>query len=331
MKSNIYTCYILFLLFIICTLPLTFRQNVNSAFVNNNITTFNLSGLYIADNQDKYFLKQLDHSLWWIGTDKNASNIKNVFKGTVYGNNIKGQWIDSPINLTTSNNGSLNMSISFHSIDNVSINKVSSSYDFPVNQLIKFNPNSQTFPQFMVSINNINVTHSRAPLYDDLYVGLSAMKYNNDPLISTNYFAHSEGNSNVSLNLMVGPFEFNQNDKGITVEFVGLNKENVEPTSTLINLKEILTQLFDTSFNSYNLSNSNQADIAILSLSPDLHLYACNGVVFADKIFISAEELKQLLNNGTYSQEKTYIGNSSPNGCGPNSIYQVKWSIIPIK
>jgi hypothetical protein len=34
------------------------------------------------------------------------------------------------------------------------------------------------------------------PLYNDLYVGLSAMKYNNDSLISTNYFAHSEGNSN---------------------------------------------------------------------------------------------------------------------------------------
>ena len=52
------------------------------------------------------------------------------------------------------------------------------------------------------------------------------------------------------LNLMMGHFEFNQNDKGLAVEFIGLNKENVEPTSTLINLKEILIQLFDTSFNS---------------------------------------------------------------------------------
>ena len=60
------------------------------------------------------------------------------------------------------------------------------------------------------------------------------MKYNNDSLISTNYFAHSEGNSNV-FKLDVGHFEFNQNDKGLAVEFIGLNKENVEPTSTLIN------------------------------------------------------------------------------------------------
>ena len=41
------------------------------------------------------------------------------------------------------------------------------------------------------------------------------------------------------LNLMVGHFEFNQNDKGLTVEFIGLNKENVEPTSTLINLYQL--------------------------------------------------------------------------------------------
>jgi hypothetical protein len=37
---------------------------------------------------------------------------------------------------------------------------------------------------------------TQVPLYNELYVGLSAMKYNNDSLISTNYFAHSEGNSN---------------------------------------------------------------------------------------------------------------------------------------
>ena len=75
------------------------------------------------------------------------------------------------------------------------------------------------------------------------------MKYNNDSLISTNYFAHSEGNSN-EFNLDGGAFWVNQNDKGLAVEFIGLNKENVEPTSTLINLKEILIQIFDTSFNS---------------------------------------------------------------------------------
>jgi hypothetical protein len=330
MKNGNYILCILFLFFIFCILRLTTGQNADSIFANN-ITTFNLSGIYVADNQDKYFLKQIGNSLWWIGTDKNTTNIKNVFKGTIYENHlIKGQWIDSPMNFTTGNNGSLNMVISFPSADNVSI-KVASNYDFPLNNLIKLNPGFQTFPQFMVSIDNISVIDPRAPLYDDLYVGLSAMKYNNDPLISSNYFPHSEGNSNISSNLLVGPFEFNQNDKGLAVEFVGLNKENVEPASAIINLKEILTQLFDTSFNSYNLSNSNQADIAIQSLSPDLHLYACNGVVFADKMLISNEELEKLLINGTYSQEKTYTGNTSPKGCGPNSIYQVKWSIVPVK
>jgi len=83
-----------------------------------------------------------------IGTDKTTFNIKNIFKGTIYGNNIKGQWIASPMNLTTIYNGSLNMAISFSSIENVSINKVSTNYDFPLNQLKKLNPTFLKFPQF---------------------------------------------------------------------------------------------------------------------------------------------------------------------------------------
>jgi hypothetical protein len=63
-----------------------------------------------------------------------------------------------------------------------------------------------------------------------------------------------------------------------------------------------------------------------------LHLYACNGLVFADKIFIHTEELAKSLNNGTgYSREKLYAGSESPVGCGPDSLYQIKWSIIPLK
>jgi hypothetical protein len=56
------------------------------------------------------------------------------------------------MNLTTSDNGSLNMAISFSSIENVSLNKVSTNYDFPLNQLIKFNSTFLKFPQFMIGI-----------------------------------------------------------------------------------------------------------------------------------------------------------------------------------
>jgi hypothetical protein len=67
-----------------------------------------------------------------------------------------------------------------------------------------------------------------------------------------------------------------------------------------------------------------------LSLYPDLHLYACNGVVFAGKIFISNDELKQLLINGTYSREKPILAISLSTD-DPYSIYPAKWSIVPIK
>ena len=52
------------------------------------------------------------------------------------------------MNLTTIDNGSLNMAISFSSIENVSINKVSTNYDFPLNQLKKLNLTFLKFSQF---------------------------------------------------------------------------------------------------------------------------------------------------------------------------------------
>ena len=330
MKGNASAYLIVISLFILCFPQIVFGQNITSKFANNE-KAFNLSGLYIANNNDKYFLKQIGNSVWWIGTDNNESLIKNVFKGTIAGNIIVGQWIDKPLDLTSTNGGSNNFTINLNS-KNVTISRLFSSDNFAVTQLNRVSPPLNNSIHFMVSLNNINVIIPRAPLYDVLAVGVSAKKDSGDPITSTNYLGTRDGNSNISLNLNAGPFEMNQNDKGITVEFIGLNKENVEVASTLINIKEILTQLFDPSFNSFDLSNPDQGDVTIRSLSPDLHLYACNGLVFADKIFIPKEELIKSFNNGTtFSRENIYTGSKSPTGCGPNSEYQIKWSIVPIK
>ena len=324
--------YIVFLFFVIYTPLLSFGQPNNSTIVHNSIIhtdkSFDLTGLYISDNQDKYFLKQLGDSLWWIGTDKNDSHVKNIFKGIIDGNNITGQWIDSPL-IKTMGNGSLNLLVSSNSIENITINKVSSNDKFPVNHLIKFNPNTQFIPRFMVTLDSINVKIPRSPIFDVLSVGLSVKKDNNDPIVKTWYLANSEGNSNITLDIRLGPFEFDKKDNGLTIEFIGVNKDDASIPSTLINLEETLIQLSDPSFNSYNISSAKEADSIIHSLSPALLLNGCNGLVFADKIFFQFEELKKLLSSGTYSQEKSFLGTQSPLGCGPNSEYQVKWSVVP--
>jgi hypothetical protein len=96
--------YVLCPFFILYTLLITFGEQDNSTisanFTTNTTTSFDLSGLYICDNQDKYFLRQTGNSLWWIGTDKDGSHVTNIFKGIIDGNNITGQWIDSPLEKT---------------------------------------------------------------------------------------------------------------------------------------------------------------------------------------------------------------------------------------
>jgi hypothetical protein len=74
--------------------------------------------------------------------------ILKIYLKELFMETIKGQWIASSMNLTTIYNGSLNMAISFSSIENVSINKVSTNYDFPLNQLKKLNLTFLKFSQF---------------------------------------------------------------------------------------------------------------------------------------------------------------------------------------
>ena len=112
---------------------------------------------------------------------------------------------------------------------------------------------------------------------------------------------------------------------------MGVNKEDSRTTPILISLGETLVQLFDPSFDFYSLSNMYQTNLLMRSLSPGLLSGGCNGLVFADKIFLPFEELKKSISNGIYSQEKSYLGTESPPGCGPNSKYQVKWSVVPVE
>jgi hypothetical protein len=218
-----------------------------------------------------------------------------------------------------------------NSTENITLVKVPSKDKFPINQLIKFNPETQVIPKFMVMLNGVNVDIPRSPVHDVLYVGLSAKKDGDAQLTSTRYLADSEGNSNITLDLTLGPFDLDKKGDGLIIVFMGVNKEESRTAPILISLGETLIQLFDPSFDFYGLSNMYQTDLLLRSLSLGLVSGGCNGLVFADKIFLPFEELKKSISNGTYSQEKSYLGTESPLGCGPNSKYQVKWSIVPVE
>ena len=127
MKSIKLIFYALFLFFVIYIPQLAFGQQNNSITGNQHITNISkqqdLSGLYLSNDQDKYFLKQVGDSLWWIGINKNNSQVDNIFKGIINGNNITGQWIGSPLKKTI-DNGSIKLIISYNSNKNITINKV---------------------------------------------------------------------------------------------------------------------------------------------------------------------------------------------------------------
>ena len=320
--------------FILYTPLIAFGQQDNSTISTNptanTSNSFDLSGLYISDNQDKYFLRHAGNSLWWVGTDRDGSHVKNIFKGSIDGNNITGQWIDSPLEKTIGE-GSLNLILLANSTENITLVKVPSKNKFPISQLMKFNPETQVIPKFMVLLNGVSVDIPRSPIHDVLYVGLGVKKDGDAPLTATRYIANSEGTSNITLDLTLGPFELDKKDDGLTIVFMGANKEDPRTTPILISLGETLIQLFDPSFDLYSLSNMYQTNLLLRSLSPGLVSGGCNGPVFADKVFLPLEELKKSISNGIYSQEKSYIGTESPPGCGPNSKYQVKWSVVPVE
>ncbi len=333
MKNIGYIYFSVFLFLLICVHHSSFGQ-INNITKSNNILTnasqFDLSGQYLSNKLDKYYLKQVGNSLWWIGFDKYNATLNNIFKGVVVGNNIVGQWIDSPLkNIVES--GTLTMKIYPGPNKTITISKVPFDNKFSINQLTKTNTEGRIMSKFMVVIDNINVKTPRSPIFDVVSIGLSVKKGDGVPMISTQYLASHETNDNISLYLGVGPLEIKNKDKGIIIEFLGINKNDASVSSMLINLEEALIQLSDPSFNSYDISNSIQADAALKSIFPGLLSTDCNGLIFSDKILIPIQDLKKILSSGTYSQEKTYLGTTSSPGCGPISKYEVKWSIVPIQ
>lgn len=329
MKLISFIITIMFISVVIIVPSNVYAQNI----LSNNNNTLNLtnlpdlSGLYLSDSQDKYYVRNIDDSIWWVSISKNDSSILNIFKGIINKNKIIGTWIDSPLRKTTGF-GNLNMSIDVHSQENITLNSNMIGNKYSSLHLVKFIPESIILPRIFVVLDSIRIEIPRAPTNDVLYVGLSAKKDFDNPIASTRYLGNRGENSNITLDLKVGPFDLDKKDKGITINFLGINKAGARTPQSLINLQDTLFQLLDPI---YSWSNPYQANSIVRSISPGLLPGGCNGLVFADKIFISTEDIKKMLSTDSTSIEKYYEGVESPTGCGPNSKYYVKYSIMPVE
>jgi hypothetical protein len=329
MQKVIIYCIVLIFFSISCMFFVTYT-NAQSP-TNNSI---DISGIYLSDKQTIYHVKQTNNTVWILETtapNVESSTIINIFSGTLENNNNKiiGKWIDSPLsNNTNSGNVDFNLLMD-DSNNNITLTKIPSTTGsnnvYPANILTKYDPSLHGPLTIYVSMENLLINEARAPTSDILYVGISGQKNNDNPLTATKYLGARGDGSNVTANLRIGPFTFDNENDTLKVEMLGLNKAGSTTSFTLISLRNTLIQLMEPL---YNISDLIQATNVISSLSHGLILGGCNGLVFIDEIPLSYEFLRNsTASNGEHIIEKTYPGTTSPPGCGPPSQYIVKLSI----
>ena len=329
MQKVIIYCIVLIFFSISCMIFVTYA---NAQSPTNN--SMDISGIYLSDKQIIYHVKQTNNTVWILeitAPNVEPSTIINIFSGTLENNNNKiiGKWIDSPLsNNTNSGNVDFNLLMD-DSNNNITLTKIPSTTGsnnvYPANILTKYDPSLHGPLTIYVSMENLLINEARAPTSDILYVGISGQKNNDNPLTATKYLGASGDGSNVTANLRIGPFTFDNENDSLKVEMLGLNKAGSTTSFTLISLRNTLIQLMEPL---YNISDLIQATNVISSLSHGLILGGCNGLVFIDEIPLSSEFLRNsTASNGEHIIEKTYPGTTSPPGCGPPSQYIVKLSI----
>ena len=329
MRKGIIYCSMLILFSISCMI---FVICADARSPTNN--SKDISGIYLSDKQTIYHVKQTNNTVWILGTaapNVESSTIANIFSGTLENDisKITGKWIDSPLSNNT-NSGNVDFNILMNdSNNNITLTKIpstsGSSNVYPATILTKYDPSLHGPLTIYVSMENLLINEARAPTSDILYVGISGQKNNDNPLTATKYLGARGDGANITTNLRIGPFTFNNENDSLKVEILGLNKADSTTSFTLINLRDTLIQLMEPS---YNISDLVQATNVIRSLSPGLIPGGCNGLVFIDEIPLSSEFLRNSTAlNGEHIIEKTYPGTTSPPGCGPPSQYIVKLSI----
>lgn len=218
------------------------------------------------------------------------------------------------------------MQASLLSEDNITLVSDIHSGKYSYLYLYKFLPDYNLLPPVFIVLDGIRIEIPRGPTNGLLYVGIGAKKDLDIPITSTSYLGIREDNSNITLNMKLGPFVFDKKDRRIIIDYIGINKDESRMLQTLINLQDTLSQLPDQG---YSLSDLYQANSIIGSISPGLTSGECNGTVFADNIFISMDDINKMVSTDSDSIEKYYQGTESPPGCGPNSKYYVEFSITP--
>lgn len=311
---------------------------VNAQSPTNN--SIDVSGTFLSDKGSVYYIKQVNDTVWILGTadpvvNDKQSTIASIFSGTV-DNDIKrisGKWIGNYPLSNNTQNGNANFDLLIgNSNKNITITRMPSTVEspdvvYPAHTLTKYDPSLHSPLTIYVTMENILVNIPRSPTADILYVGMSGQKNKDDPITATKYFGPIGDVSNITTDLRIGPFLLDDENDSLKVKILGLDREDEPISFTLISLRNTLIQLMKPS---NNISDLVQASTVISSISPGLIPRGCGGLVFMDELEFPYSSLRNLTItgvNGEHIQEKTYDGTSSPPGCGAPSQYEIKLSI----
>jgi hypothetical protein len=90
----------------------------------------NLSGVWAADDMATYYVRQIGNTVWWLGLSQDQGRkFANIFKGTVQGSNVRGEWTDLPIFTSgTTNRGML--SFASNSAESILLNRIDQTGSF---------------------------------------------------------------------------------------------------------------------------------------------------------------------------------------------------------
>src|SRR5215475_7499003 len=106
-----------------------------------------LTGTWFADDGGAYYIRQVGNSLWWNGMSENGqgSSFANVFRGTIKGDTIIGDWADVPRGQTL-NSGALILRIVNISPDQIEMRKQRETGGFSGSVWSKAKPPKQAGP-----------------------------------------------------------------------------------------------------------------------------------------------------------------------------------------
>jgi len=77
--------------------PIALADRDDGDRFRSNLTRINLTGIWIGDDGGRYYLRQVDLSIYWYGEQKLSNPMwANVFHGKLDGDEIKGRWADVP-------------------------------------------------------------------------------------------------------------------------------------------------------------------------------------------------------------------------------------------